>query len=244
VPALFLAMRAPRSLDGWVTFETSRPSCRSLNGTDNLTTQRITMTSGPCTPLSGVDGRSHHADGFGILPDVELRWACAAMKTVAKPRREVRIPRSRDMDECSPIRLTSVTVSVDHAQHARVAERALRPKSTYWREALHPQGFRPARWCTAQQSGLVLSVISQHRYERGVTAAIGSTEGLPGTLTQVGGPGELSRTAYYSTTGNGNSRGRGRLRVINQGYHHSTSAAAVRDPDVTSAASGRWRWAR
>jgi len=188
----------------------------------------------------------NHADGFGILPDVELRWACDRDETVAKAfAAKYGIPRfSADLDEVlADPELTSVTVSVDHAQHAAVAERALRAGKHVLVEKPFTTRVSDARAVVAlaQQSGLVLSVISQHRYDAVVTAVRSwIDEGLLGTLTQASVVQESYRDrAYYSDYWHGTREGEGGSALINQGYHSfDVLRLLCGDLTVTSAASG------
>ncbi|HEX3814140.1 MAG TPA: Gfo/Idh/MocA family oxidoreductase [Mycobacteriales bacterium] len=188
----------------------------------------------------------NHADGFGVLPDVELRWACDRDETVAKAfAAKYDIPRfSADLDEVlADPELASVTVSVDHAQHAAVAERALRAGKHVLVEKPFTTKVSDARAVVAlaQESGLVLSVISQHRYDA-VVEAVRSwiAEGLLGTLTQASVVQESYRTrAYYSDYWHGTRAGEGGSALINQGYHSfDVLRLLCGDLTVTGAASG------
>jgi UDP-N-acetyl-2-amino-2-deoxyglucuronate dehydrogenase len=168
----------------------------------------------------------NHADGFGAVPDAEVRWACDRSATVAEAfATKFGIPRiSTDLDEVlTDPELTSVTVSVDHAQHAAIAARALRAGKHVLVEKPFTTTVADARSLVeqAKQAGLVLSVISQHRYDA-VVEAISEwvNAGLLGRITAASAVQESARTsAYYSDYWHGTRDGEGGSALINQGYH-------------------------
>jgi predicted dehydrogenase len=168
----------------------------------------------------------NHADGFGAVPDADVRWACDRDSTVAETfARKFGIPRvSTDLDEVlADPELTSVTVSVDHAQHAAVAAAALRAGKHVLVEKPFTTAVADARSLVdqAKQAGLVLSVISQHRYDA-VVEAISEwvNTGLLGRITIASVVQESARTpAYYSDYWHGTRDGEGGSALINQGYH-------------------------
>ncbi len=168
----------------------------------------------------------NHADGFGAVPGAEVRWACDRDATVAESfATKFGIPRtSTDLDEVlADPELTSITVSVDHAQHAAVAEKALRAGKHVLVEKPFTTRVADARALVAlaKESGLVLSVISQHRYDAIVEAVSGwIADGLLGRLTAASVVQESFRDrVYYSDYWHGTRDGEGGSALINQGYH-------------------------
>ena len=168
----------------------------------------------------------NHTDGFGAVSDVEVRWACDRDASVAENfASKFEVPKfTTDLDEVlADPELTSVTVSVDHAQHAAVAERALRAGKHVLVEKPFTTSVADARALVklAADSGLVLSVISQHRYDA-VVEAVSEwiSAGLLGTLTHATVVQESFRDrVYYSDYWHGTRDGEGGSALINQGYH-------------------------
>jgi predicted dehydrogenase len=160
------------------------------------------------------------------VADAEVRWACDRDATVAESfATKFDIPKtSTDLDEVlADPELTSITVSVDHAQHAAVAERALRAGKHVLVEKPFTTRVADARALVdlAKESGLVLSVISQHRYDAIVEAVSDwIAEGLLGRLTAASVVQESFRDrVYYSDYWHGTREGEGGSALINQGYH-------------------------
>ena len=168
----------------------------------------------------------NHVDGFRAVPGVELRWAIDRDPAVAKgfahtfgiPRYGTELAEALDDPE-----LTSVSVTVDHAQHTALADRALRAGRHVLLEKPFATRVADARATVAlaAERGRVLSVVSQHRYDPVVEAVAGwVAEGLLGRLTQGYVVQECHRTReYYSDYWHGSRAGEGGSALINQGYH-------------------------
>jgi UDP-N-acetyl-2-amino-2-deoxyglucuronate dehydrogenase len=168
----------------------------------------------------------NHVDGFRAVPGVEVRWAIDRDPAVAKgfaaqfgmPRHGTDLAEALDDAE-----LTSVSVAVDHAQHTALADRALRAGRHVLVEKPFATRSADARATVALAAdrGLVLSVVSQHRYDPVVEAVAGwVADGLLGRLTQAYAVQECHRTReYYSDYWHGSRAGEGGSALINQGYH-------------------------
>ncbi|MGA8115559.1 MAG: Gfo/Idh/MocA family oxidoreductase [Actinocatenispora sp.] len=168
----------------------------------------------------------NHVDAFRALPDVEVRWAVDRDPEVAERfAAEYDVPRhGTDLDEAlADPELTSVSVTVDHAQHTAIADRALRAG----RHVLVEKPFATrvddaqATVALARERDRVLSVVSQHRYDPVVEAvADWVSAGLLGRITQAHAVLECFRgPEYYADYWHGTRDGEGGSALINQGYH-------------------------
>lgn len=168
----------------------------------------------------------NHLDGFRAVPGVEVRWAVDRDPVVARRfAAEHGLARvATDLDEAlADPDLTSVSVAVDHGQHAALAQRALRAgrhvlvEKPFATRALDAQ----ATVALAGERGRVLSVVSQHRYDPVVEAVTEwVADGLLGRVTQAHAVLECFRgREYYSDYWHGSRDGEGGSALINQGYH-------------------------
>ncbi|MBF6063306.1 Gfo/Idh/MocA family oxidoreductase [Nocardia terpenica] len=169
----------------------------------------------------------NHVDGFRALDDYRLSWACdrdpVQAKQFAADHGIARASVSVDEVLADPA-LASVSITVDHAQHADLVERALladkhvlveKPLSLTIRDAERLAALATAR-------GKVLSVVSQHRYDPVVLAVREwLTDGLLGRLLYAQASLETSRAPEYYTESywRGTQAGEGGSALINQGYH-------------------------
>lgn len=169
----------------------------------------------------------NHVDGFSALDGWELRWACDRDFRIAQDfARRHGLPRAAASIEevLADPDLTSVSIAVDHGQHARLAEQALLAGKHVLVEkplALSPLDGERLVGCAAQRE-LVLSVVSQHRYDPLVLAVRNwLCEGLLGSLLYAQVSLEAGRevTYYTSSYWRGSRLGEGGSALINQGYH-------------------------
>ncbi|GGP76149.1 oxidoreductase [Saccharothrix coeruleofusca] len=189
----------------------------------------------------------NHLDAFSVIPGVTVKWACdrtpehaaelagvgGAVK-VTDDYREVLADDSVD----------SVSITVDHAQHAELAAAALRAGKHVLVEK--PLAMTAAEGqelvALAESAGLVLSVVSQHRYDPLVVAARRwLRDGLLGRLVSVNTVLQCGRTpAYYQDSyWRGSWAGEGGSALVNQGYHGLDVTRWLCDGlDVVSAAAG------
>jgi UDP-N-acetyl-2-amino-2-deoxyglucuronate dehydrogenase len=169
----------------------------------------------------------NHVDGFRALGDWALLWACDRELSIAESfATSFNIPKvtTSASEVFADPRVTSVSVAVDHAQHARLAADALRAGKHVLVEkplALSRQDAEKVL-ALAAVHGLVLFVVSQHRYDPLVTAVRGwLREGLLGGLLFAQISLESCREASYYTESywRGTWAGEGGSALINQGYH-------------------------
>ena len=119
---------------------------------------------------------------------------------------------------------TSVTISVDHQQHARLVEDALLSGKHVLVEkplCLDPKEGRSLVEL-AERQGLVLSVVSQHRYDPVVLSVRRWVQGgLLGDLAQVYVALQANRPPEYYADSywRGKRTGEGGSALMNQGYH-------------------------
>ncbi|GAA0532673.1 oxidoreductase [Saccharopolyspora subtropica] len=169
----------------------------------------------------------NHVDGFRALDDYDLTWACDRDAVLAKEfSAEHGIARwSSSVDEVlGDAELTSVSIAVDHAQHAELAERALLADKHVLVEKPLCLSVSDAKRLAelAAARGLVLSAVSQHRYDPVVLAVREwLRDGLLGRLLYVRASLEASREPEYYTESywRGTRAGEGGSALINQGYH-------------------------
>jgi UDP-N-acetyl-2-amino-2-deoxyglucuronate dehydrogenase len=169
----------------------------------------------------------NHADGFRSLPGTEIRWACDRNEAAAAALAgDFGIPRvtTDPGDVLRDPAVVSVSVAVDHAQHAALTLAALEAGKHVLLEkpiALEPEdGASLIR--LAERRGKVLSVVSQHRYDplvADVRAWIDA--GLLGPLVAASVTLRCRRTREYYTGSywRGTWAGEGGSVLINQGYH-------------------------
>ncbi|WP_049569182.1 Gfo/Idh/MocA family protein [Nonomuraea sp. SBT364] len=192
----------------------------------------------------------NHADGFGALTHGELAWACDRDLATARAFAAAHgVGAATDSVErvLRDPSVTSVSVAVDHAGHHRLAARALLAGKHVLVEkplALSKEdGEQLVK--LAEERGLVLSVVSQHRYDPLVVAVrrwVG--QGLLGTLLYAQVSLEASRTAdYYSDSyWRGTWAGEGGSALVNQGYHCLDVTRSLLGPlEVRAAIAGRAR---
>ncbi|MBM2620365.1 Gfo/Idh/MocA family oxidoreductase [Actinoplanes sp. LDG1-06] len=168
----------------------------------------------------------NHADGFGQVPGWAVEVACdrdAAVEVFAK---EHGIPRwTRDLaDVLADETITSVSVAVDHAQHAAVVRSALNAGKHVLVEKPICLDVAEARELVAlaRARGLVLSVVAQHRYDPVVLAVREwFRAGLLGDLVSVSAALQAHRAPEYyrDSYWRGTWAGEGGSALINQGYH-------------------------
>lgn len=167
----------------------------------------------------------NHAHGFRARPGVELRWACDPDRPAAdRLAAGFDIPRTAtDLDQVlADPEVTSVSIAVDHGRHAELAARALAAGRHVLLEKPFATRAGDARalTATAERAGLVLSVVSQHRYDPVVSAVTEwVAEGLLGRLTQAFAVQQCRRTREYYADWHGTRSGEGGSALINQGYH-------------------------
>jgi UDP-N-acetyl-2-amino-2-deoxyglucuronate dehydrogenase len=169
---------------------------------------------------------ANHVDGFKRVSGWAIAAACDLQDHVASFAREHGIPRAaRNEDEIllDPS-IHSVTISVDHRQHARLVEKALGSGKHVLVEK--PLCLDPAEGhrliALAEERNLVLSVVAQHRYDPVVEAMDEwITKGLLGSLVFVRATLQAHRPASYyaSSYWRGSLAGEGGSALINQGYH-------------------------
>ncbi len=169
----------------------------------------------------------NHVDGFRSLGNWELLWACDRQQDLAAEF-AARFGIDGVAGSASTVladpRVTSVSIAVDHEQHAALATAALTAGK-------HVLLEKPLALCVpdaealvalANNRGLVLSVVSQHRYDplvREVRRWL--HEGLLGELVYVQVTLEAQREPSYYTQSywRGTWAGEGGSAVANQGYH-------------------------
>jgi UDP-N-acetyl-2-amino-2-deoxyglucuronate dehydrogenase len=169
----------------------------------------------------------NHVDGFRALDDYDVAWACdrdaSRVRAFADAHAIRRSTTSLDEVLADP-GLTSVSVTVDHAQHAEIAERALLAGKHVLVEKPLALTVTDAERLVklAGDRGRVLAVVSQHRYDPVVRAVRDwIVEGLLGHLLYVQVSLEAHRAPDYYTDSywRGTWHGEGGSALINQGYH-------------------------
>ncbi|WP_149829610.1 Gfo/Idh/MocA family protein [Streptomyces tailanensis] len=170
----------------------------------------------------------NHADAFQALDGAwTIGWACDRDADVAAAFAEKHgIPRwtTDPAQVLADPAVLSVTVAVDHAQHAALARQALRTgKHVLVEKPLTLSGDDARDLLTeARERGLVLATVSQHRYDPLVTALDEwLKDGLLGRLRYVRASLEASRDeAYYRDSyWRGTWAHEGGSALVNQGYH-------------------------
>jgi UDP-N-acetyl-2-amino-2-deoxyglucuronate dehydrogenase len=169
----------------------------------------------------------NHVDGFRSLADWDILWACDRELSAAKgfgADFEIAKTTAAAGDVFADAEVTSVSITVDHAQHARLAEEALLAgKHVLVEKPLALKRHEAERVVAlAAQRGLVLSVVSQHRYDPLVLAvASWMRDGLLGKPVYAQISLEACREPSYYTESywRGTWAGEGGSALINQGYH-------------------------
>lgn len=169
----------------------------------------------------------NHADGFKTLSGWNLIWACDRDISAARhlaDRFDIPNVTASIADVLTDKRVTSVSVAVDHAQHALLSEQAL----TAGKHVLVEKPLALSRQdgdslvSLAKATGRVLSVVSQHRHDPLVTAMRRwLRDEVLGRLRFINVSLEAHReSAYYSQSyWRGTWIGEGGSALINQGYH-------------------------
>jgi UDP-N-acetyl-2-amino-2-deoxyglucuronate dehydrogenase len=186
------------------------------------------FTGTPCHAIIGC-GRvaPNHIDGFEALQHWELRWACDRDQAAAEAfKARYGLPRvtASVTDVLEDRDVTSVSIAVDHAQHAPLVEVALRAGKHVLVEKPLALSASDAEHLVklAAERRLVLSVVSQHRYDPLVLAVRDwLARRLLGRLLYVQVSLEAHRDPdYYATSyWRGSWVGEGGSALINQGYH-------------------------
>jgi predicted dehydrogenase len=169
----------------------------------------------------------NHVDGFSALPDAQVRWACdrdpARARSLAQ---QYALPRTTTdvRDVLADPEVDSVSVAVGHALHHELAAAVLAAGKHVLVEK--PLALTVADGAAlnalAECTGRVLSVVSQHRYDRVVTAVRDwIADGLLGRLVSATVSLQCGRDdAYYADSDwRGTYAGEGGSALINQGYH-------------------------
>lgn len=170
----------------------------------------------------------NHADAVHALgPQWELRWACDRDAEAAR-RFATEYGASRATESAAEVfadpEVVSVSIAVDHAQHAQLVEQALRAgKHVLVEKPLALSGAHAGDLIRmAADRGLVLSVVSQHVYDPLVEAVSGwLAKGLLGRVLYVRAVLEAGREESYYTDSYWRGRwpGEGGSALVNQGYH-------------------------
>ncbi|MEZ0066887.1 UDP-N-acetyl-2-amino-2-deoxyglucuronate dehydrogenase [Streptacidiphilus sp. MAP12-20] len=170
---------------------------------------------------------ANHVDGIRRVPGWGLAVACDRIPEVAADfARDHLIARTMaDAQEVfAAPEISSVSVTVDHAQHAELTERALLAGKHVLVEK--PICLDPAEGrrlvALAEHRGLVLSVVAQHRYDPVVLAVRDWVRrGLLGELLQVSVALQAARAKdyYQDSYWRGTLTGEGGSALVNQGYH-------------------------
>lgn len=169
----------------------------------------------------------NHVDGFRQVPGYAIRWACDRRAAVARQfATEHGIPRftSRVDEVLADPSVTSISVCVDHAQHTELVSLGLAAgKHVLVEKPLALQVSDGSDLIArAERAGLVLSVVSQHRYDTLVLAVRDwMGQGLLGTLVQATVSLQSNRPDSYYTGSywRGTWHGEGGSALMNQGYH-------------------------
>ncbi|WP_129286769.1 Gfo/Idh/MocA family oxidoreductase [Streptomyces sp. GZWMJZ-114] len=169
----------------------------------------------------------NHADAFRQLPAWEILWACDVEPGSAlRFAQEQGIPNATESVEevLADPTVVSVSIAVDHAMHAPLAEAALSAGKHVLVEKPLAVSLADGERVTklAADRGLILSTVSQHRYDPLVSAVHGwIREGLLGRLlySQVSLEARREPEYYSDSNWRGTWSGEGGSALINQGYH-------------------------
>jgi predicted dehydrogenase len=190
----------------------------------------------------------NHIDGFSSVDGVQLRWACDRdPAALARFTGEFGVERATtDLAEVlADPEVHSVSVTVDHAQHASIAALALEHGKHVLLEKPIALDVAEAHRLVelARARDLVLAVVSQHRYDTLVQdVRQWVADGLLGRLLMCSISLRSNRPAeYYSESyWRGTWQGEGGSALINQGYHCLDIAHWLCGPfTVRAAAIGR-----
>lgn len=169
----------------------------------------------------------NHVDGFTALPDTRIAWACdrdlerarglaagGGIDRVTDNPREVLADPEVD----------SVSLTVDHAQHAELAAAALEAGKHVLLEKPLALDLADGESLVelSRRTGRLLSVVSQHCYDPVVLAVQRwIADGLLGRLISSTVDLQCARTPdYYGDSyWRGTWHGEGGSAVVNQGYH-------------------------
>jgi UDP-N-acetyl-2-amino-2-deoxyglucuronate dehydrogenase len=169
----------------------------------------------------------NHLDAFSVIPGVIVEWACDrdAKSAAELARAGGRARVTTDVTEVlADDRVDSVSIAVDHAQHAGLVAAALRAGKHVLVEKPLAMTVAEGQELVAlsERSGLVLSVVSQHRYDPLVVAVRRwLRDGLLGKLVSVNVTLQCGRTPdyYRDSYWRGSWAGEGGSALVNQGYH-------------------------
>ncbi|MGW1615822.1 Gfo/Idh/MocA family protein [Streptomyces sp. NPDC002285] len=187
----------------------------------------------------------NHVDGFRAVQAVQIRWACDRdAPTAAAFGRTHSIARTTTdvADVLADPDVDSVSVLVDHAQHSDIAAAALHAGKHVLVEKPVALNLRAARdlIALAERKNLVLSVVSQHRYDPLVRRVRQWVEdGLLGRLALCNVTLHSRRTEdYYADSyWRGTWGGEGGSALVNQGYHCIDVAQSLCGPFTVQGAT-------
>ncbi|HWD55829.1 MAG TPA: Gfo/Idh/MocA family oxidoreductase [Acidimicrobiales bacterium] len=169
----------------------------------------------------------NHVDGIRHVDGFRVTWACD--RDIAQARAlasacdipHVTTDAAEVLDDPE---IVSVSIAVDHAQHAPLAAAALRAGKHVLLEkpiALHLEEARALHGLAVDRD-VELVVVSQHRYDP-VVLTVGEwlVGGIVGDVVLATGHVECGRdTSYYADSyWRGNLQGEGGSVLINQSYH-------------------------
>jgi UDP-N-acetyl-2-amino-2-deoxyglucuronate dehydrogenase len=170
----------------------------------------------------------NHLDGFRACQLSELRWACDRDPKVLEAfvgDHDVRCYTPDYREVLADSEVDSVSITVDHAQHARLTREALlagkhvlveKPLSLSLEEGLELVRL-------AEERHLILAVVSQHRYDPLVKQVKHMLDrGVLGPLVSIWANLQCRREpGYYSGSyWRGTWDGEGGSVLINQAYHY------------------------
>jgi UDP-N-acetyl-2-amino-2-deoxyglucuronate dehydrogenase len=168
----------------------------------------------------------NHVDGFRQVPGWSVDWACDRDPHAQAFAETHRVPRwtRTASDVLGDPGVDSVSIAVDHAQHARLVREALEASKHVLVEKPLCLDRREARELVALAAdrGRLLSVVAQHRYDPLVLALRSWVrDGLLGDLVFVAVSLQARRSADYYTGSywRGTLAGEGGSALLNQGYH-------------------------
>ncbi|MGW5019580.1 Gfo/Idh/MocA family protein [Streptomyces cacaoi] len=169
----------------------------------------------------------NHVDAFSAAGGVVLKWACdrdmEAARSLARSGR-ISAVTTDPAEVFADAEVDSVSIAVDHAQHAPLVAAALRAgKHVLVEKPLAMSDAEGAELVAlGERTGRVLSVVSQHRYDP-VVQAVRSwlAKGLLGVPVAVDVTLQCGRTApyYRDSYWRGTWAGEGGSALVNQGYH-------------------------
>jgi len=169
----------------------------------------------------------NHVDGFRAAGRYDVGWACDRDARVLRDfalAHGIARTTERVEEMLNDPEVVSVSVALDHAQHAAVTEQALLAGKHVICEKPLALTMADAGRLVALAAGrnLVLSVISQHRYDPLVLAVRGwLRDGLLGSIlyAQVSLAARREADYYRDSYWRGTWSGEGGSALVNQGYH-------------------------